>query len=54
MSLGAIKCKGDDWDNKMTQIWPIQQSVVQWPPKVTITNGGPNGIAYLLDRWRLN
>jgi hypothetical protein len=52
-SLNEIRCKGNDWNDKLIQIWPIQQPVVHWPPKVSITNGGPAGIAYLLDRWRL-
>lgn len=52
-NLSHIKIKGNDWNDKLIQIWPIQQSVVQWPPHTHITNGGPDGIAYLLDRLRL-
>jgi hypothetical protein len=53
VNLSQVKVKGDDWNDKLVQIWPIQEPVVRWPPKVGMTNGGPNGIAYLLDRWRL-
>lgn len=52
-NIDAIPCKFGNWDEKLIQIWPIQKPVVQWPPKVSFTNGGPEGIAYLLDRWRL-
>lgn len=52
-NLSSIKIKGNDWDDKLFQVWPIQQSAVQWPPLTHITNGGPDGIAYLLDRLRL-
>jgi hypothetical protein len=52
-NLNTVRVKGDDWNDKLIQIWPIHQPVVRWSPKVHITNGGPNGIAYLLDRWRL-
>lgn len=52
-NIQSIPCKAGNWDEKLIQIWPIQQPVVHWPPKIAITNGGPDGIAYLLDRWRL-
>jgi hypothetical protein len=52
-NIDEIPCKFGNWDEKLIQIWPIQKPVVQWPPKISFTNGGPEGIAYLLDRWRL-
>ncbi len=41
------------WDMKLLQIWPVQKESVTWPPRVSFTNGGPEGIAYLLRRWRM-
>jgi hypothetical protein len=32
-------------------IWPIERQSVEWPPKVSFTNGGRLGIGYLMDRW---
>jgi hypothetical protein len=51
--LSDIPCKFGNWNDKLIQIWPIQQPVVHWPPNGTFTNGGPEGIAYLMDRWRV-
>ncbi|MDE1161187.1 MAG: hypothetical protein PW792_04480 [Acidobacteriaceae bacterium] len=51
--LDAIPCKVGDWDLNLEQIWPIQKPVAAWPPPVSFTNGGPEAIAYLLDRWRI-
>jgi hypothetical protein len=51
--LSDIPCKIGNWADKLIQIWPIQQPVVHWPPQGTFTNGGPEGIAYLMDRWRI-
>jgi len=48
-----IPCKIGDWDSMLIPIWPVQEPTVSWPPKVSFTNGGPLGIAYLQDRWRL-
>jgi hypothetical protein len=45
--------KPGDWGNMLIPIWPIVQPVVQWPPKVSFTNGGPRGYAYLMDRWKI-
>jgi hypothetical protein len=53
VNLDSIPCKIGNWADKLIQIWPIQQPVVDWPPKGTFTNGGPEGISYLMDRWRL-
>jgi hypothetical protein len=51
--LEAIPCKIGNWNEKLIQIWPIQQPIVHWPAKAFFTNGGPDGIAYLMDRWRV-
>ena len=51
--LADLPCKFGDWVEKLIQIWPTQQSIVHWPPPKTFTNGGPDGIAYLADRWCL-
>jgi hypothetical protein len=45
--------KGGNWGDYLVQIWPIQHEWITSPPKDSFTNGGPNGIAYLTDRWRI-
>lgn len=51
--ISALSCRTGNWNDFLIQIWPIQKQVVQWPPKVSFTNGGPQGIAHLMDRWRM-
>ena len=51
--LADLPCKFGDWNEKLIQIWPIKQPTLHWPPPKAFTNGGPDGIAYLADRWRL-
>jgi hypothetical protein len=41
------------WNTKLIQIWPIEKEWVTWPPNASFTNGGPEGIGYLLQRWRM-
>ena len=53
VEISALSCKMGDWDESIIQIWTIKKPTVHWPPKVTFTNGGPQGIAYLMDRWRI-
>ncbi len=53
VDVQRLPCKEGDWADSLVQIWPVQKGVVHWPPKSSFTNGGPQGIAYLLDRWRL-
>lgn len=53
VEIPALTCKMGNWNESLIQIWPIQKPTVHWPPKVTFTNGGPQGIAYLMDRWRI-
>ena len=38
-------------DSKLIQIYPQVSKKTDWPP-VPFTNGGPNGIAYLMQSWR--
>ena len=38
-------------DSKLIQIHPHVKKKAEWPP-APFTNGGPNGIAYLMQRWR--
>jgi hypothetical protein len=51
--IPELPCKMGNWNDSLVQIWPIQKPTVQWPPKISFTNGGPQGIAYLMDRWRM-
>ena len=53
VEIPSLACKMGNWNESLTQIWPIQTQIVHWPPKVSFTNGGPQGIAYLMDRWRI-
>lgn len=45
--------KSRNWDQKLIQTWPTVSKKVFWPPSIPFTNGGPEGIAYLMDRWRM-
>ena len=38
-------------DSRLIQIYPKVLKKAEWPP-AAFTNGGPNGIGYLLYRWR--
>jgi hypothetical protein len=49
----GLEQKQGEWDLALTQIWPPDQTTVNWPPPGSFTNGGPSGYAYLLDRWRV-
>ncbi len=53
IEIPELACKMGNWNELLAQIWPIQQPTALWPPKLTFTNGGPQGIAYLMDRWRM-
>jgi hypothetical protein len=44
--------KSGDWENMLIGVYPKAVKTVEWPPKIYFTNGGPRGIAYLMDRWR--
>jgi hypothetical protein len=47
-----IQPKLGDWDNMLIRLYPKMHKNVNWPPNVSFTNGGPLGIALLMDRWR--
>jgi hypothetical protein len=51
--MQELSPKPGDWDNKLIQIWPVSRDWIMWPPERTFTNGGPEGIGYLGDRWRI-
>jgi hypothetical protein len=53
VGIPVTQPKGGNWETYLTQIWPIERDWIAWPPKDSFTNGGLNGIAYLLDRWRI-
>lgn len=53
VEISNLPCKMGNWNDSLLQIWPRQQSVVKWPPKISFTNGGAQGVAYLMDRWRM-
>ena len=45
--------KPRNWERKLIETWPNLSKKVVWPPPLPFTNGGPEGIAYLMDRWRM-
>jgi hypothetical protein len=49
----GVNPKPRDWDKMLIEIWPTVAKKVPWPPPSAFTNGGPQGIAYLMDRWRM-
>ena len=51
--IPVVNPKSGDWDRKLIEIWPKMSKKVQWPPQAPFTNGGHDGIAYLMDRWRM-
>lgn len=51
LDMSALQPKPGDWDTYLILIWPSERVVI-WPPERSFTNGGPEGIAYLMDRWR--
>ena len=53
LSIPEVQPKPGDWDKMLLKIGPPEQLSLEWPPKVSFTNGGPLGFAYLLDRWRV-
>jgi hypothetical protein len=40
------------WATKLIRIWPIEKEWFMWPPPASFINGGHEGFAYLLRRWR--
>ena len=45
--------KPRNWERKLIETWPNLSKKVVWPPPLPFTNGGPESIAYLMDRWRM-
>lgn len=50
--IPMVQPKPGDWGNTLVQLYPKVHKQVKWPPKVSFTNGGPLGAAFLMDRWR--
>jgi hypothetical protein len=48
----GLEPKPGDWENMLIQICSLWHPIIRWPPKVSFTNGGQRGYAYLMDRWR--
>jgi hypothetical protein len=48
-----VEPKLGEWGNMLLPIWPPAHQTIHWPPKVSFTNGGPNGYYHLMDRWRI-
>ena|ERR1700722_14313 len=51
--FSGVNPKPHDWDKKLIETWPKVSTKILWPPRSPFTNGGPEGIAYLMDRWRM-
>ena len=51
LDMPVLQPKPTNWDAFLLPIWPSQR-VVRWPTQRSFSNGGPEGIAYLVDRWR--
>jgi len=52
LEMPVLQPKEAEWNDFLLPIWPSERIVI-WPPKRTFTNGGSNGIGYLMDRWRV-
>jgi hypothetical protein len=48
-----VEPKPGEWSNMLLPIWPPAHQTIHWPPKVSFTNGSPNGYYHLMDRWRI-
>jgi hypothetical protein len=53
LKITQIQPRPGDWDQKLIEIWPTTHKKVNWPPPKSFTNGGPDGMAYLMHRWRM-
>jgi len=51
LDMPVLQPKPGNWNPYLLPIWPSERVVI-WPPERSFTNGGPEGIAYLMDRWR--
>jgi hypothetical protein len=50
--IPEVQPKPGDWGKMLIQLYPKVQKKVNWPPRVSFTNGGRLGVAFLMDRWR--
>ena len=50
--IPEVQPKPGDWDNMLIPLHPKVHKKANWPPRVSFTNGGPLGVAFLKDRWR--
>jgi hypothetical protein len=53
VEITGVETKGENWDDILMSIWPVERTAAMWPPKTTFTLSGPNSIEYLMDRWRI-
>jgi len=53
LDMPVLQPKGTGWESYLTEIWPFNREWVTWPSRDSFTNGGPNGVAYLMERWRV-
>jgi hypothetical protein len=51
--VSRLQVKSGDWDNMLTQIWPVQRVSVMWPPRVSFAHSGLRSIATLMARWKI-
>jgi hypothetical protein len=49
----GVNPKPRNWDKKLIETWPKVSKKIPWPPPSAFTDGGTEGIAYLMDRWRM-
>jgi hypothetical protein len=52
-NVTEVQPRAGDWENMLIELYPKKQKKVEWPPKKPFTNGGPQGLAYLMHRWRM-
>lgn len=52
LGLLGIQPHAGDWDDKLIEIYPKKHKKIEWPTKKSFTNGGRDGIAYLMHRWK--
>jgi hypothetical protein len=53
LDVAPIEPRPGDWGNMLIDGYPKKQKQIKWPPTKAFTNGGPDGIAYLMHRWRM-
>jgi hypothetical protein len=50
--ISEVQPRPGNWDNTLIQLRPKQHKNLHWPPSAPFTNGGPQSIAFLMQRWR--